>query len=322
MASCARSTCFARPERESGALTSSAADIHRAVSDEQRIGRSARARPVADAPVAALLERCEELARRWAIALIVERPLAEMPEVPLEDLAREAPGVCAQIVRAYDSEAELGRIAASESSRGRAGAAPTVRLGALDASATVEHIEALRGVIWEATLAELDDPPVRQVAELADRLASVCATLLAAALGEAIALSPQEEPVQAPARAQGQVLFTAQQPEGGKGGIALIDEFEEAVGQSESQQRRRAGERETRVADRPPAPSEPGAEARAASGSSRTAPRPLPWDTPLQPPSAAHQSGERAATAERVADDADGAVRIRRGTRAPFDERD
>ena len=284
------------------------------MSDEQRIGRSARARPVADAPVAALLERCEELARRWAIALIVERPLAEMPEVPLEDLAREAPGVCAQVVRAYDSEAELGRIAASESSRGRAGAAPTVRLGALDARATVEHIEALRGVIWEATLAELDDPPMRQVAELADRLASVCATLLAAALGEAMALSPQEEPAPASTRAQGQVLFTAQRPEPGRSGVALIDEFEEAVGRPESQQRRRAGEQEE--------PGEPRAAPRPASGSSRTAPRPLPWDTPLQPPSAAHRTGERAATAERVADDADGAVRIRRGTRAPFDERD
>jgi hypothetical protein len=296
------------------------------VSDEQRIGRPARARPVADAPVAALLERGEELARRWAIALIVERPLAEMPEVPLEDLAREAPGVCTQVVRAYDSEAELARIAASESSRGRAGAAPTVRLGAHDARATVEHIEALRGVIWEATLAELDDPPARQVAEISDRLAFVCATLLAAALGEGTALSPQEETVQAPARVQGQVLFTTPQPESGKSGAALIDEFEESVAQSEVQQRRRADERETVVDERPLAPeasSAPSAAPRAASGTPRTAPRPLPWDTPLQPPSAAHRSDERAATTERrVADDADGAVRIRRGTHAPFDERD
>jgi hypothetical protein len=297
------------------------------VSDEQRIGRPARARPVADAPVAALIERGEELARRWAIALIVERPLAEMPEVPLKDLAREAPGVCAQVVRAYDSEAELERIAASESSRGRAGVAPTVRLGAHDARATVEHIEALRGVLWEATLAELDDPPPRQVAELSDRLAFVCATLLAAALGEGASLSTQEEePAQSSARAHGQVLFTTPQPEPGRGGVALIDEFEEAVGQSERQQRPRAEERETKTGDRPPEPSAPivpRAEPRPTSGSPRTAPRPLPWDTPLQPPSAAHRSGERAATAERrIADDAGGAVRIRRGTRAPFDERD
>jgi hypothetical protein len=291
------------------------------VSDQQRIGRPARARPVADAPVAALLERGEELARRWAIALIVERPLAEMPEVPLEDLAREAPGVCAQVVRAYDSEAELERIAASESSRGRAGAAPTVRLGAHDARATVEHIEALRGVIWEATLAELDDPAPRQVAELCDRLAFVCATLLAAALGEATVLGPQEEPLRAPVQAHGQVLFTAPQAEPGKSGVALIDEFEEAVGQSEPRQRRRAHEREAVIDERPLAPSAP-STSRAASGASRTAPRPLPWDTPLQPPSTAHQTVERApATEPRVADDADGDVRIRRGARPPIDER-
>jgi hypothetical protein len=291
------------------------------VSDEQRIGRPTRARPVADAPVAALLERGEELARRWAIALIVERPLAEMPEVPLEDLAREAPGVCAQVVRAYDSEAELERIAASESSRGRAGAAPTVRLGAHDARATVEHIEALRGVIWDATLAELDEPSARQVAELSDRLAFVCATLLAAALGEATVLSPPEESVQGPVRTHGQVLFTAPQPGPGKSGVALIDEFEETVARSEPRQRRGAEEREPAIGERPVAPDTPSAT-RAASGSSRTAPRPLPWDTPLQPPSAAHQSAERAATTERrVADDADGAVRIRRGARPPIDER-
>jgi hypothetical protein len=295
------------------------------VSDEQRIGRPARARPVADAPVAALLERAEELARRWAVALIVERPLAEMHDVPLEDLAREAPGVCAQVVRAYDCEDELQRIAASESSRGRAGAAPAVRLAAHDARATVEHIEALRGVVWEATLAELDDPSARQVAELSDRLALVCATLLAAALGESTALgeatvpSSQEGSAQAPARVHGQVLFTASQPEPGKSGVALIDEFEATVAQPEPQQRRRAGEREAPIDQRRVAPD----ASRTAPGPPRTTPRALPWDTPLQRPSAASQTGERAGTAERrAADDADGAVRIRRGAPAPIDERD
>jgi hypothetical protein len=282
------------------------------VSDEQRIGRPARARPVADAPVAALLERGEELARRWVIALIAERSLAEMPEVPLEDLAREAPGVCAQVVRAYDSDAELERIAASESSRGRAGAAPTVRLAAHDARASVEHIEALRGVIWEATLAELGDPSARQVAELSDRLAFVCATLLAAALGEAAAPSPLEQAAPAPMRAHGQVLFTTPQPEPGKSGAALIDEFEETVAQPEPP-RRRVDEREAETDERPLRPG--------AASASRTAPRPLPWDTPLQPPSASRQGAERAVRTERrLADDADGAVQIRRGTRSPLDE--
>jgi hypothetical protein len=305
------------------------------VSDEQRSERSARARPVADAPVDVLLQRGEDLARRWAIALVLERPLAEMAEVPLEDLAREAPGVCAQVVRALDSEAELARIAASEGSRGRAGAAPTVRLGALDARATVEHIEALRGVIWEATLAELDDPPVRLVADLADRLAFVCATLLAAALGEGDATGLNEAPHEAPTPTRGQVLFTAPEVAPGKRGAALIDEFEDALAQPQphpqARARDRRGERassggaDSRRAVNDTAPVEPATErvaSRAGARAARTTPRPLPWDTPLQPPSTARAASEQGIGAERRAgDDAEHVVRITRGPSSLLDER-
>jgi hypothetical protein len=297
------------------------------VSEDRRIERSIRARPVADAPVEALLERVEDLARRWAIALILERPLAEMAEVPLDDLARDAPGVCAQVVRALDSEAELARIAASEGSRGRAGAAPTVRLGALDARETVEHIEALRGVIWEATLAELDDPPARQVADLCDRLAFVCATLLAAALGEGAGAGAHEAPREEPSPVRGQVLFTAPQTEPGRRGATLIDEFENAV----PQQPRRGG-REESIRARAPremrAPSEPVAERdapRAGRGASRTAPRPLPWDTPLQPESTPRRSeggtGTGAGAERRATHEPDSVVRIKRGPGSSLDER-
>jgi hypothetical protein len=293
------------------------------VSEHRGIERSVRARPVADAPVAALLECCEELARRWAIALILESSLAEMAGVPLEDLAREAPGVCAQVVRALDSDAELERIAASEGSRGRAGAAPTVRLGALDARATVEHIEALRGVIWESALAELDDPPARQVADLSDRLAFVCATLLAAALGEGAPESAHETPRQAPAQERGQVLFTAPQPAPGRRGATLIDEFEDAVAPRQPQprgaERGTAPDRHSQAARRAPseAPVPP-----AGPGAARTTPRPLPWDTPLQPAVTPRRSSDRSASAERPdIDDADEVVRITRGPGSPIDGR-
>jgi hypothetical protein len=293
------------------------------VSEHRGIERSVRARPVADAPVDALLERCEEMARRWAIALILESSLAEMAGVPLEDLAREAPGVCAQVVRALDSEAELERIAASEGSRGRAGAAPTVRLGALDARATVEHIEALRGVIWESALAELDDPPARQVADLSDRLAFVCATLLAAALGEGAPESAHETPRQAPAQERGQVLFTAPQPAPGRRGATLIDEFEDAVAPRQPQPRQaergaaagRHSQAARRAASEAPVPP-------ASPGAARTTPRPLPWDTPLQPPVTPRRSSDRSASAERRdVEDADEVVRITRGPGSPIDER-
>jgi hypothetical protein len=297
------------------------------VSEDRRIERSIRARPVADAPVEELLERVEDLARRWAIALILERPLAEMAEVPLEDLARDAPGVCAQVVRALDSEAELARIAASESSRGRAGAAPTVRLGASDARETVEHIEALRGILWEATLAELADPPARQVADLADRLAFVCATLLAAALGEGAVAGAHDAPREEPSPVRGHVLYTAPQTEPGRRGATLIDEFEHAVARP---QPGHAGHAEPPVARAPRemrVPREPvGARdaPRAGTGASRrTAPRPLPWDTPLQPEDTPRTSAERGGAPERrVAQEPDSSVvRIKRGPGSSLDER-
>src|SRR5437660_1452122 len=50
-----------------------------------------RARAVAAAPVDALLARADELARRWAIALILSLPLERIGEFPLESFARQAP---------------------------------------------------------------------------------------------------------------------------------------------------------------------------------------------------------------------------------------
>jgi GGDEF domain-containing protein len=48
--------------------------------------------------------------------------------------------------------------------------------------AKVGACEALRGVLWDALLDELRDPPPRQVAELSDRLAAVCTAMTAALL--------------------------------------------------------------------------------------------------------------------------------------------
>ena len=294
------------------------------MSEDRRIERSTRARPVADAPVDALLERGDELARRWAIALILERPLAEMADVPLEDLARDAPGVCAQVVRALDSDAELERIAASEGSRGRSGAAPAVRLGALDARATVEHIEALRGVVWEALLARLDDPSARQVADLSDRLAFVCSTLLAAALGESIAMNAHEAPAKTPSSPRGEVLFTAPQPAPGRRGAALIDEFEDAVAQpsrradAESERERAARAAGGRGMQTPREPAHSYMAPGAGAGASRTAPRPLPWDTPLQPADTSRSAGERGD--RHASEDPQDIVRITRGHSARDEE--
>ena len=53
---------------------------------------------------------------------------------------------------------------------------------ARDASSAVRDVEVLRGVVWEAALGELRQPAPGQVADLSDRLAYVCAALVAALL--------------------------------------------------------------------------------------------------------------------------------------------
>jgi GGDEF domain-containing protein len=158
--------------------------------DERRTHLTPRAGPVAGLPIDSLLQRAEEIARRWAISLVVARPLSGLGEVPLEELAREAPALCAQALRALESDEELDRLTGSRSAA-RQDSAPARRLGAIsgadDAAATVEAAEALRGALWEALLEELRWPsleqlPPRRVADASDRLAFVCASALAAAL--------------------------------------------------------------------------------------------------------------------------------------------
>ncbi len=138
-----------------------------------------------------MLARAEELARRWAIALILVRPLDGIGDVPLEDLAREAPALCAQAVRAVQSDVELGRLTGRGAASGREHSAPALRLaaicGAQDAAAAVEAVEALRGVLWEALLDQLSEPSARQVGDVSDRLAYVCAAALAVAVDVALA---------------------------------------------------------------------------------------------------------------------------------------
>ncbi|HYM53728.1 MAG TPA: hypothetical protein VES97_00080, partial [Solirubrobacteraceae bacterium] len=118
-----------------------------------------RARAVVDLPTDALLGRADEMARRWAIVLILDRPLERIGDLPLEDLAREAPALCAQAIRALESDAELDRLLEGGAPTGREDRPPAPRLaaiaGARDARGAVEAVEALRGVLWETLLDEL-----------------------------------------------------------------------------------------------------------------------------------------------------------------------
>jgi hypothetical protein len=234
-----------------------------------------RARPVAEAPIGALLDRADELARRWATALILARPLERVTELQLQTLARSAPALCAQVIRALESEGELERLLGAGAGEGRGEAVSAAGLGALagaggasSASEIVEAVEALRGVLWEALLDELREPAPRQMADLSDRLAYVCAMAAAAALAPADphdapargdgdtapaadAARPSDDPARPSANALGSPI--------GPSGAILVDEHEQAepahARAAESQPSSEAPRRQARPRPWDPAPS-------------------------------------------------------------------
>ena len=158
------------------------------------------ARPVADAPVAALTAAPDALARDWLVALLARVPLAGAAAVPVADLAQEGPALCAAMVRALASELELERLSQGDlhALAARAGALA----GARDAAAVVEAVDLLRGVLWTAALAELRRPAPALVADLADRLAAVAAVVGAASLRSAAPPPVAAEPPPAVSDAQ------------------------------------------------------------------------------------------------------------------------
>jgi hypothetical protein len=146
--------------------------------------------------------------------------------------------------------------------------------GAHDAPEVVEAVEALRGVLWEALLDELRWPSsersgARRLADLSDRLAYVCAGMLAAALGaetgtpggaEDLVVARGERHAEAPAR-RGAVIVDerAQAPVAGS-----RPDRNEAVSRTHPQPR----ERPISWDESPPIPPSP----------SRGPERPSSWD--------------------------------------------
>jgi hypothetical protein len=251
------------------------------VSSDARTQSAPRARAVAGAPVEALLARADELARRWAIALILGLPLERIGEFPLESFAREAPSLCAAVIRALQSDAELERIAPGGGGRETSITGRLAEVtGARDGKAAVGAVEALRGVLWEALLEELRwrgfDAPAREVADLADRLAYVCSIALPALAWPAPAadiqaarLAPERvAPALVPADREPSVARSRRSALGD--GVVIIDEGEEPV--------RPAAERTASVVAPPVSPP---ARASSPAAARRRRARPLPWDTPV-----------------------------------------
>ena len=173
------------------------------MSEEHSKPGSRRARPVAELALEPLLEAVGELSRRWAIALIADGPLESLGGLPLEDLAREAPELIGQVIRALRSEEGL-ELLLNGGPGSRPSAARIAPLtGAGEPASVVAAVEALRGVLWEALVDEFGSfapkaVRARQLTDLADRLAYLSAMILPAAF-EGIqdtrqAVAPAEPP--------------------------------------------------------------------------------------------------------------------------------
>lgn len=216
------------------------------VTDDSSPRRRPRARPVVDLPSERLISGAQELARRWAVALILVRPLDGVAAVPLETLVAEAPTLCAQAVRALESDLELDRLTGRAGSRVDPAAAQRLAVvcGAVDELEAVEAVEALRGVLWEALCDELSEPSARLVGDACDRLAYVCAEMLSAsleampALGAVGAAAARGERVGGRERVAGDAWSRdLHEPAGGRsatsppaGGAVIVDERAQPVG--------------------------------------------------------------------------------------------
>ena len=151
--------------------------------------RPRRPRPVADAPVE-LAERGEALAKGWLLELLDAAPLEAAAALPAVDFAREAPALCAAVVRALASEAELDRLRPDGDLYELAARAGAL-CGAGDTATAAAGMRALRAVTWAAVRDELRAADADLVAELAERLAHVEEAVLEAVLsGAEAALVP------------------------------------------------------------------------------------------------------------------------------------
>jgi GGDEF domain-containing protein len=140
-----------------------------------------RPRPVADVPPPALADG-RVAAKSWLVALVAATPLQAVGALPTAQLAAQAPGLCAAMLRAVGSDRELDRLHAGGDAAPLA--AMTGRLaGAPDAAAVAGVVGLLRSALWEALADEVDRTDGELVAALATRLAHVCDVVTAAALG-------------------------------------------------------------------------------------------------------------------------------------------
>jgi len=178
----------------------------------QPSGPEPRARPLADLPLASLIDRAPQLAKDWALALIQSNPLEHLDHLPLEQLAHDAPALCEQVLRALGSAAELARLTGQQHAGAHRGPVLARQVGMLagarDAAQAVLAAESLRGVLWESLLAELGSSSTagrshsRTLTDISDRLAYVCSATLPEAIAAVLESQAPAEPAASTSTAQ------------------------------------------------------------------------------------------------------------------------
>jgi GGDEF domain-containing protein len=151
-----------------------------------------RPRPVADVPPAALADG-QAPAKGWLLALVASRPLQDAPALPTPDLARDGPALCAAVLRAVGSDADLRRLQQGGDLAGLAAAAGPLS-GAGGPAGVAAGVAALRSALWEALTATMAPLDAATTAALAERLSHVCDVVTVAALGGGAAGAPAVRP--------------------------------------------------------------------------------------------------------------------------------
>jgi GGDEF domain-containing protein len=157
--------------------------------------RRRRARPVADAPIDALLPRSEDLAKGWLLALLEQAPLDDAPAILATELTRDGPRVCEAVLRAIADETDLRRL-----EPGGVLTPLTARVGDLAGASgpadVSRAVDALIGVLWSAVRDELRGADADLVADLTERLALIGELVRSAALERSgPSLAPVPPPV-------------------------------------------------------------------------------------------------------------------------------
>lgn len=143
--------------------------------------RRRRARPVADAPVRALLARERELAKGWLLALVEQAPLEEAGAILGGELAQAGPSLCAAMVRALRDDGELARLGPGGDLEPLAARVGEIG-GEGDLQGTLRAVQTITEVVWSGIRQQLPAADPDLIGDLYARLTLIADTLRLAAL--------------------------------------------------------------------------------------------------------------------------------------------